>query len=267
LGEREEELTASVAVLDGLACLATPGTSELMEGGFAVLALAGYNPPLVDLLAAQDVDLAEFPAALFPTEGALDLPDYGKLVVLTLRGATLVTYPQPLQHTPEGIAYRTTFLWPPPTRSAGPESKGGQRALGRRVQVRDGVSVLLTEALGEPYAGPAYYRLPGGQRTAHRDLALALFGEAVGRALEPDRALEVELVARLSPDGGALLFVINRLDAQSGHVRVADLPALRLTPDFTVHVELSGAGSSAQRRDDGIDLTLAAADVLVLRLG
>ena len=166
---------ASIAVHDALVCLESPGAETLLEGGFAVLALAGYNPPLVDLLAAEDADLAEFPAALFPCGGALEIPDYGKLVVLTLRGATLVTYPQPVQRTPDGIAYRTTFLWPPPSRSTARAGGAGQRALGRRVQVRDGVSALITEVFGEPYAGPPYFRLPAGQRVAHRDLALSLF--------------------------------------------------------------------------------------------
>ncbi|HET7771593.1 MAG TPA: hypothetical protein VFN74_22665 [Chloroflexota bacterium] len=268
LGETEEELTASVAVQDAVACLETPGSAALLEGGFAVLALAGFNPTLVDLLSASDADLAEFPAALFPTDGVLDVPDYGKLVVLTLRGATMVTYPQPVQRTPEGIAYRTTFLWPAPSKGAGAGAGGGeQRALGRRVQVRDGVSTLLTEPFGEPYGGAAYSRLPAGQRTAHRDLALALFAEAVMPALEPDRQLEVEHVARLSPDGGALLFVVNRLGAQSGRVRLADLPTLRLSPEFKVETLFTGSGSSARREGDGVGLTLAASDALVVRLG
>ena len=268
LGESEEELTASVAVEDAVACVETPGSAALLEGGFAVLALAGYNPMLVDLLGASDTDLAEFPAALFPTNGVLDVPDYGKLVVLTLRGATLVTYPQPVQRTPEGIPYRTTFLWPGSSKKARNRvSGGGQRMLGRRVQVRDGVSTLLTEPFGEPYVGTVYLRLPAGQRTAPRDLALALFAEAVAPALEPDRDLEVELIARLSPEGGALLFAVNRLGAQSGCVRVADLPALRLSPEFKVQTLFAGSGSSARRERDAVALTLAASDALVVRLG
>ena len=87
------------------------------------------------------------------------------------------------------------------------------------------------------------------------------------RALEPDRALELELVARLSPDGGALLFIVNRLEAQSGHVGLTDLPALHLSPDFAVTVEFAGSGSTGRRAGDGIDVTLAPRDALVLRLG
>ena len=268
LAEHEEELTASVPVLDGLVCIDASTDRALLEGGFGVLALAGYNPPIVDLRAAEDADLAEYPAALFPCDGALDLPDYGKLVVLTLRGATLVTYPRPVQRTPDGIAYRTTFLWPAPSAPGKPGvGRGGERMIGRRVQVRDGVSTLLTEPFGEPYAGPPYFRLPAGQRVAHRDLALALFGEAAPRALEPQRDVELELVTRLSPDGGALLFVINRLGAQSGNVSLPDLGALHIPPDFSVTTLFSGAGSSGARRDGGLALALAPADALVLRLG
>lgn len=266
--EREEELTASVTVLDGLACIQTPVDRLLLEGGFGVLAVAGYNPPIVDLAEADDAALAEYLAALYACNGELDLDDYGKLVVLTLRGATLVTYPRPVERTTDGVPYRTSFLWPSPARPpAAVPTRDGQRALGRRVQVRDGVSTLLAEPLGEPYAGADYYRLPEGQRAAHRDLVLSLFGEALTRTIEPERKLEVEVIARLSPDGGALLFVINRLGAQAGQIELPDLGALQLASEFVVSTLFAAAGSTATRRHRGVYVEMQPSDVLVLRLG
>lgn len=267
LAECDEELTASVGVQDGLACLDSGGVETLLEGGLAVLALAGYNPALVDLQRATEEELAEFPAALYPCDGRLDLAEYGKLVVLTLRGADLVTYPEPVRCTRDGLAYRTTFLWPVIPATEKVTGRAGQRALGRRVQVRDGVSTLLAEPLGEPYAGPAYYRLPAGQRTAHRDLVVSLFGQTVTRSLEPERNLELELVARLSPDGGALVFVLNRLGAQEGTIGVADIGALNLPADFAVTTLFAESRSVAERRGDTIHVRMASSDVLVLRLG
>jgi hypothetical protein len=268
LAQREEELTASIAIQDGLACIETTADALLFEGGFGVLALAGYNTPVVSLADADDAALAEYPAALFPCDGTLDLADYGKLVVLTLRGATLVTYPRPVQRTRDGTPYRTAFLWPvPATADSRVRPGNGERALGRRVQVRDGISTLLGEPFGEPYASSAYFRLPAGQRVAHRDLALSLFREAVAPVSVPARDLELEVIARLSPDGGALLFVVNRLGTQRGDIGIEDVSALHIGSDFTVETLFAGAGSSGERRGDGLAVEMAPADVLVLRLG
>jgi hypothetical protein len=221
---------------------------------------------VLDLGAVTDADLADFPAAVFPSQGVLDLDDYGKLVVLTLRGATLVTYPEPVRRMPDGTPFRTAFLWPQPSSSAR-GATGGERQIGHRAQVRDGVSTLLYEPLGEPYGGPAYYRLPAAQRHAYRDLVLSLLEDASARQIAPDPDLEVEVVARLSPEGGALLFVINRLTEQSGHIRFPFPEALNCRPSLAAQILFSGAGSTAASDGDGVHVKMAAQDAVILRLG
>src|SRR5207247_8367697 len=54
----------------------------------------------------------EYRAAIFPSRGYLDLESYGKLVVFTLRGGSLVTLPQPPTRQTDGTPFRSTFLWP-----------------------------------------------------------------------------------------------------------------------------------------------------------
>jgi hypothetical protein len=90
------------------------------------------------------------------------------------------------------------------------------------------------------------------------------------RTIVPDETLEVETVARRSPLGGSFLFVINRLGAQRGALRLANREALGLPQNEggAVHVEtlFSAFGSTATWRDGALALDLAADDVLVLRV-
>ncbi|HEU5317291.1 MAG TPA: hypothetical protein VFX49_14370 [Chloroflexota bacterium] len=268
LEHHEDELTSSVEVRDALALLEYPayGFWPDLEGGFGVLVCAGYNPTLVDLAVASDADLAEFPAAIFPSRGYLDLDTYGKLVVLTLRGATLVTYPEPVRRQVDGTPFRTTFLWPPTARPAS-RGRGTEAEVGRRFQVRDGVSTILHQPLGEPHCGPAYWRLPAGQRRAHRQLVLSLVEEVAPRTLAPAEDLELEAVARLSPDGGALLFVVNRLDAQVGTIAIPAPEALNVGRPLLLESLFSTADSQAEPAGDGIRVRMGPKGVLILRLG
>ncbi len=272
----EEEVTASVEVRDTLALIdyspspdAPPGEPAL-EGGFGAVAVAGYNPAVFELRAASDSDLTEYAATLFPSYGRMDLENYGKLVVYALRGGSLVTYPQPVTAGPDGVRYRTSFLWPrvvqaPPggaTRT--PSERASQ--VGYRVQVREGTSTLATVDFGLPFSTDVYFRLPPAQRLAIRELVLSLLDDPAPRQIVPDNTLEVETVARLSPDGGALLFIANRLGPQQGAIRVPDPAALNLGSDFSVTVEYTANGSTAEVIDGSVQLDIAASEALVVRL-
>jgi hypothetical protein len=286
LGEHEEELAASVELRDTLALVdyapipresLPEEESEDIDGAFGALAAAGYNPTVFDLRAADDPDLTEYAAAVFPCGGRMDLQNYGKLVVYALRGGSLVTFPRPVTADPDGAPYRTDFLWPKrveaPLDGARaqaprqvPKQHSPQSQVGYRVQVREGTSALVGADFGEPFASEVYFRLPAEQRLAIRRLVLALLDDPAPRQIIPDDAVEVEVVARLSPDGGALLFVANRLGPQVGALRFPALGALNLAPGFTATVEYSAHGSSAVAVEDVLRLDLAAGDGLVLRL-
>jgi hypothetical protein len=272
----EEELTASAEVRDSLAYLDYAPfhrPNDPLQGVHAVLATAGYNPTLLDLRTVADDEVSQFPAGIFPSRGAMEVEDYGKLVVFTLRGGTLVTFPEPVRRQPNGAPFKSTFLWPrnpePARRTwrdALPWSKKPAQEVGYSAQVRDGISTLLTTVVGEPYTSDAYARLPAAQRVAHRDLVTSLFETPVPRAFVPDRELEVELVARLSPDGGALLFILNRLGAQTGQVRIAAPEALDAGSPPLVETEFSALGSTAVWSEGALSLRMEAGDALILRL-
>ena len=88
----------------------------------------------------------------------------------------------------------------------------------------------------------------------------------VARSLVPSRELEVELVTRLSPDGGALIFVLNRLGSQAGMLTVPDPSVLNLSSAPSVAVELTLRGSTAEWSAGGIMVRFAAQDAMVLRV-
>ncbi len=387
-----EELTASVEVRDALAYLDYPPYSRLVPDDFpaprgrwpgspppavprdrraryglhALLLTCGYNPSIVDLQDVPDAELAEFPAAVFPSLGYLAVEDYGKLVVFTLRGGTLVTLPQPATRQPDGTSLNTRFLWPhqaddveflapgvgdvpsvrrwagrllghvigraraggaPPgsrLRTAwggtgrgpdGLDSDGlgsdgldpdgrlltfpgagqpvvryGRRGAGEvpraatetfqaqvllehgplpaayRVQVRSGTSTVVGTWLGGAYATPRYALLAPETRLALRRFALGLFAEAVPRQVVPQERLELETIVRLSPDGGCLLFVVNRLGAQSGWIHFPSPAALNLADDLRAEVLFSAAGSQVVAGTGAVRLDVRAGDALVVRL-
>jgi hypothetical protein len=291
-----EELTASVEVQDpiayldyapytrlnsdnhrhrsGLSYFARARTAAWAPLGLhAALLTAGYNCPFIDLEAATDDALAEFQGAVFPSRGWLPLNEYGKLVVFTLRGGALVTFPEPVTRQPDGTPFKTTFLWPHPRRPSRPTvwtdwilARREAGGASYRAQVRDGTSSVIATTLGEDYLGPGYAALRPVARFALRRFAVSLFEDRAARQIVPDDSLEVEAIARLSPDGGCLLFVINRLGAQAGTLRFPTAAALNLQTPVTAQVLFSHLGSHAVGLDDGIWLDLRPGDVMVLRL-
>jgi hypothetical protein len=142
----------------------------------------------------------------------------------------------------------------------------GGTPIGYRVQVRDGTSTVLGTTLGGAYLTPRYPSRSPRERRDLRRFVVELFEAAAPRKVVPDDDLEVETVARLSPDGGCLLFVINRLGAQTGALRFPYPAALNLGDSLRAEVLFSHLGSSAAAANDGLRLDLAAGDTVVVRL-
>jgi len=330
-----------VARADASAALEATWSPWTGLGFLALMLTAGYNPTVLDLEAVADEELAEFPAAVFPSAGYLDLDSYGKLVVFTLRGGHLVTFPEPVTCEPDGAPFRSTFLWPLrperrlwlPTRRSPFERWSGRLAqwasLGRRgsrsqqeppaaawagqidwpvarlrrdagggrasdvlaerlvveyppggvvllrhgqapagyqVRVRDGLSTVLGTWLGAAYTMPRYYALSAAQRRALRRLVIDLFAGQAPRQIVPDDPLDLELVARLSPDGGCLLFVLNRLGAQVGRLHVPNPAALNLGQPLRIELLYSAFGSRIAAGDGYLQLELAPRDVAIARV-
>jgi beta-galactosidase GanA len=142
----------------------------------------------------------------------------------------------------------------------------GRNRRGRRVA--QGTSALIGTIPGGAYVTSRYYALSEEERLALRRFAVQLLDPFVPRTIVPDETLEVETVARRSPSGGCFLFVINRLGAQRGTLRLANRAALGLGPDGDVRAEtlFSGFGSTAAVSTERMEVDLQPDDVLVLRL-
>jgi hypothetical protein len=137
---------------------------------------------------------------------------------------------------------------------------------GYQVRVGAGTSTLLGTIPGGAYATSRYYTLPAEERLALRRFAVRLFGPLAARQIVPDDDLEVETVARRSPAGGILLFVVNRLGRQRGRVRFSTPAALGIGTPLHADLLFSAFGSTLLAAGDGVVLDLAADDVLIARL-
>ncbi len=138
----------------------------------------------------------------------------------------------------------------------------GSQVVGYRVPVGRGTSTLLGTFPGGAYATSRYYRLSPDERAGLRRFAVELMDAAgIDRQVVSD--LEVEVVRRRLPDGGWLLFLLNRLGEQRGEMRLAleGLTNLRVEHLYRYkhsRAECSGPGS--------LTIVLAADDVLALRV-
>ena len=113
-----------------------------------------------------------------------------------------------------------------------------------------------------------------GARVTERELRAGSVGEPVWgpRGLLADRGVtprlhpdvEAECVGHAGEDGG-MLFIINRLGAQSGDIRIVDPDAYGYTGRLEVAYTFAGSHARAVDRH-AIHVDLAAEDVLVLRL-
>jgi hypothetical protein len=145
----------SIAWLGG-----APGTNGLGAGLFTLLRDCGYFPVPLNLSTVEEETLAEYPTAVLPSRGALDLGDYGSLVVYVLKGGTLITFPEPPTRQPNGAAFRSTFLWPhlpgvaPRTRGSVGSSPLLRRLLGRVGRASEHSILSEADGLPVPIVGP-----------------------------------------------------------------------------------------------------------------
>ena len=140
------------------------------------------------------------------------------------------------------------------------------RVVGYRAQVRGGTSIVMGTDLAASYVCGDYFQHSPAERLSLRRFVVALLGEAAPRHVVPDETLECEIVARLSPDGGCLLFVLNHVAAQAGTVHFPSPDRLNLGAATAVEVLYSARGSQADAVHDGLILRLEAGDCLLLRL-
>jgi beta-galactosidase GanA len=396
----QEELTASHEVFDPIAFLdyqpygrltpetcfplPVPGLVEPLSyyasfaslGFHALLQMAGYNVPFVDLERISADQLTEYRATILASLGYLGRDQYHKLEDYVRHGGNLVTYPEPVVRRSDGEPLNTGRLWPHQPRakrwlgrlelilhlisnwmvpyylgtrrktakispgalhlsdliepalvgqtatlrgavlemmaseaiaehpkglarmpdtigSATVQTAGstvgsgtvrgelrlmefpdggevllrrGKASAGYRVRVGSGTSTLIGTIPGGAYVTSRYYTLSPEERLALRRFAVRLFSGLVPRHLVPDESLEVETVARLHPEGGCFLFVINRLGAQRGMIHFPRLTALGLSGSWRAEVLFSAFGSQATAGPEGLHLDLQPDDVLVLRL-
>ncbi|MGH2353922.1 MAG: beta-galactosidase [Chloroflexota bacterium] len=144
--------------------------------------------------------------------------------------------------------------------------RDGATSAGYRARVGDGTSTLLGTVLGGAYTTSRYYTLSPQERLALRRFAVGLFEPVAPRRIAPEDGLEVETVARLLPDGGCLLFVINRLGAQTGTIRFPSPAALTIGQPLRAEAVFSAFGSRAGVTLDGLAVDLQPDDVLIVRL-
>jgi hypothetical protein len=145
----------------------------------------------------------------------------------------------------------------------------GRASAGYRVRVGEGSSALIGTIPGGAYVTSRYGALAPEERRSLRRFVVQLFEPFVPRTIVPDEDLEVETVARRSPDGGCFLFVVNRLGEQTGTLRLRNLAALGLgdTPlGPKAETLFSAFGSTATLAGDRLHVDLRADDVLALRL-
>jgi hypothetical protein len=131
------------------------------------------------------------------------------------------------------------------------------------VRVGWGSSTVLGTLPAGRYLTPRYYAMPTPERTALRWFARRLLAER-GIAPQAQADFEAEIVGHAGPDGG-MLFVINRLGAQAGTIRLADPDAFGYSGGCEVAFSFAGSrGRAGGPRE--ITVELAPDDVLALRL-
>ncbi len=131
------------------------------------------------------------------------------------------------------------------------------------VRVGWGSSTVLGTLPAGRYLTPRYYAMPTPERTALRWVARRLLAER-GIVPQAQADFEAEIVGHAGPDGG-MLFVINRLGAQAGTIRLADPDAFGYSGGCEIAFSFAGSrGRAAGPRE--ITVEMAPDDVLALRL-
>jgi glycosyl hydrolase family 42 (putative beta-galactosidase) len=133
-----------------------------------------------------------------------------------------------------------------------------------RVHHGAGTATLLGTQPAGRYVTPRYYETSAATRQALRRFLLGMLSEF---GVEPnvETELELEIVPHRAPDGGGYLFLINRLDRQTGRIRFRR--PLEWGYRGHARVAFSFLGSGAVAHDDqSLDVDLAAQDVLVVSL-
>ena len=295
---------------DDIATVGMPGNSlrwrEDRASLFMAMRLAGFQ------VKVSDVDRFGFGpgseetvAAIFPARRWIDLERYGRLVVHTLRGGNLITFPAPPRRQRDGMAFRSTFLWPvamgreviaaPPLRlrdadlgsfdGAGygvvypaPLPNNAEPIL-QVVSVQPGSEVGNTVAAYRAQIHDGTSAVVGFSRIGHEpgtgDPAdneairrwVTRLVESVPRRVLPSEDLAILTSIRLVPSGGSLVFLTNPAPSPTaGGLTFADPAAISAADSPSLQIEFATAGASASLSGTTVQVALPAFGAMVLRL-
>lgn len=273
---------------------------------FMAMRLAGFQVSVRDIERfGSGLDGEESVATFFPARRWIDLERYGRLVVHTLRGGNLITFPAPPRRQRDGTAFRSTFLWPvamgrevlakAPVRLQGVDG-GSFDGVGygvvypaplpdnaepilRSVSVQPGSEVEETVAAYRAQVHDGTSAVIGFSRIGHDpgvgDEAdhvavrrwVTRLVESVPRRVQPSEELAVLTSIRLVPSGGSLVFVTNPSPTStSGGLTIPDPEAIAASDGLSFRIEFSTSGASASVSGTTVHVTLPAFGAIVLRL-
>ena len=162
----------------------------------------------------------------------------------------------------------TTFAVPPQVPPEHVLLRAGTEVAGYRMSVGKGASIVLGTLPGGCYNTSVYYQLAESERIELRHFARELM-DMLSIRREATSDLEVECVRRRLPDGGWLLFLLNRVGSQQGALTLAldGLADIRLETLYTYrHSRAQVQAGASKDGQISLDVDLAPDDVLVLRL-
>ena len=295
---------------DDIATIGLSGTSvrwrEDRASLFTAMRLAGFQVKVSDVdRFGSEPDGEENVAAVFSARRWIDLERYGRLVVHTLRGGNLITFPAPPRRQRDGMAFRSTFLWPvalgrevlasTPVR-LGTANSGSFDGAGYGVvypapfpnDVEPILNVVSVQSGGKVGSAVAAYRAqihdgtstvvgfskigqgPGvGSASDHGSIRrwVTSLMEAVPRRVHPSEELSVFTSIRLVPSGGSVLFVTNPAPLPTaGGLTIAEPAAIGAADSPSLRIEFATSGSSAVISGTTVQMALPAFGAMVLRV-
>lgn len=295
---------------DDIATVGVSGTSlrwrEDRASLFMAVRLAGFQVTVSDVdRFGSGPDGEETVAAIFPARRWIDLERYGRLVVHTLRGGNLITFPAPPRRQRDGMAFRSTFLWPvalgrevltaTPVRVGGADLGSFDSAgygvvypaplpndvepILQLLSAQPGTNVGETVAAYRAQVHDGTSTVVGFSRIGHDPGAgdeadhmairrwVTSLMESVPRRVHPSEELAVLTSIRLVPSGGSLVFVTNPAPSPTaGGLTIADPAAISAVDSPSLRIEFATSGASAVVSGTTVQVALPAFGAMVLRV-
>lgn len=273
---------------------------------FMAMRQAGFQVKVSDVdRFGSEPEGEETVAAIFPARRWIDLERYGRLVVHTLRGGNLITFPAPPRRQRDGMAFRSTFLWPvalgrevlaaTPVRLGGADFGSFDGAgygvvypaplpndvepILQVVSVQPGMDVGNTVASYRAQVHDGTSTVVGFSKIGHDPGAgdpadhmvirrwVTSLMESVPRRVHPSQELAVFTAIRLVPSGGSLVFVTNPAPSPTaGGLTIADPAAISAADSPSLRIEFATSGASAVISGTTVQVALPAFGAMVLRV-